>query len=80
MAQQLHRLLRRGEGERARQTVAVRRMLARWANQQLYSAFKQFERAVSDLFLVMLEGRGGQSLVIGGSSLVILEGKADNPL
>ena len=30
--------------------------------------------------LVILEGREGESLVIGGSSLVILEGKACNPL
>ena len=30
--------------------------------------------------LVILEGREGQSLVIGGASLVMLEGNEDNPL
>ena len=38
----------------------------------------QADRCVSSL--VILEGGGGQSLVIEGSSLVILEGKACNPL
>ena len=36
-------------------------------------------KLVSDRSLVMLEGREGKSLVIGGPSLVILEGKACNP-